>query len=71
MPNTTTGVNRVSVVGALPTGSGMNGALHSNTNLITLFNSGLLCNVTKFYFFTYNCKKIVVLLNFYLIFVGY
>ena len=35
MPNTTTGVNRVSVVGALPTGSGMNGALHSNTNLIT------------------------------------
>jgi hypothetical protein len=35
MPNTTTGANRVSVVGALPSGSGMNGALRSNTNLIT------------------------------------
>jgi hypothetical protein len=35
MPNTTTGANRVSLVGALPTGSGMNGALRSNTNLIT------------------------------------
>ena len=35
MPNTTTGVNRVSIVGALPSGSGMNGALRSNTNLIT------------------------------------
>lgn len=35
MPNTTPGANRVSVVGALPSGSGMNGALHSNTNLIT------------------------------------
>jgi hypothetical protein len=35
LPNTTTGAKRVSVVGALPTGSGLNGALHSNTNLIT------------------------------------
>lgn len=35
MPNTTTGANRVSVVGALPTGLGLNGALHSNTNLVT------------------------------------
>lgn len=35
MPNATTGANRVSLVGALPSGSGMNGALHSNTNMIT------------------------------------
>ena len=35
LPNTTTGAKRVSVVGTLPTGSGLNGALHSNTNLIT------------------------------------
>lgn len=35
MPNSTTGANRISVVGAIPSGSGMNGALHSNTNLIT------------------------------------
>ncbi len=35
MPNATTGANRVSVIGALPTGSGLNGALHSNTNLVT------------------------------------
>ena len=35
LPNTTTGAKRVSVVGALPTASGLNGALHSNTNLIT------------------------------------
>ncbi len=35
MPNTGTGANRVSVVGALPTGSGLNGVLHSNTNLVT------------------------------------
>jgi hypothetical protein len=35
MPNTTPGANRVSVVGALPSGSGLNGALHSNTNLVT------------------------------------
>lgn len=35
MPNTTPGANRVSVVGAIPTGSGLNGALHSNTNLVT------------------------------------
>ena len=35
MPNTTTGANRVSVVGALPSGSGLNGILHSNTNLVT------------------------------------
>ena len=35
LPNTTTGAKRLSVVGALPTGSGLNGVLHSNTNLIT------------------------------------
>ena len=35
MPNTTTGANRVSVVGALPSGSALNGALRANTNLIT------------------------------------
>ena len=35
MPNSTTGANRVSVVGALPSGSALNGALRSNTNLIT------------------------------------
>ena len=35
MPNVTTGANRVSLVGALPSGSGLNGALHSNTNLVT------------------------------------
>ena len=35
MPNTVTGANRVSVVGTLPTGSGLNGVLHSNTNLVT------------------------------------
>ncbi len=35
LPNTTTGAKRVSVVGPLPTSSGLNGALHSNTNLIT------------------------------------
>ena len=35
MPNTGTGANRVSVVGVLPTGSGLNGVMHSNTNLVT------------------------------------
>ena len=35
MPNTGTGANRVSVVGVLPNGSGLNGVLHSNTNLVT------------------------------------
>jgi len=35
MPNTTTGANRISVIGSIPTGTGFVGALHSNTNMIT------------------------------------